>query len=118
MARTLTLYRTLWGLSTNPFPDHAIAFAGPRRHPFYEDLYPGIGAKMARAFLGAEGPPPRVAFLSSFGDGDEARGYGKTEHLLWFADRVNCDLGRTVGRLAGRGADRESLLAGYAAFST
>jgi hypothetical protein len=118
MARVAKAYRTLWGLSKNPFPDHAIASAGDAQQPFYEYLHPGIGSKMARAFLGADGLPPKVAFLWSLGYGDEARGYGKTRHLLWFAGRVNEDLGRSAGRLARGGKHAERLLAAYAAFST
>src|SRR5690606_2972795 len=110
--------RTLWGLSGNPFPDHAIASAGDHHEPFYDQLYPGVGTRMARAFLGTNGKAPRVAFLWSLGYGEEARGYGKTRHLLWFAERVNHDLGRGVMKLAGRSSDSESLLAAYAAFST
>jgi hypothetical protein len=73
---------------------------------------------MARAFLGTSGVAPRVAFLWSLGQGEEARGYGKTRHLLWFAGRVNEDLGHGVMKLAGRSPDSERLLAAYAAFST
>ncbi|MER9168527.1 hypothetical protein NKI12_14300 [Mesorhizobium australicum] len=73
---------------------------------------------MARAFLGSVGSAPKVAFLWSLGHGDEARGYGKTRHLLWFAARVNEDFGQSVGRLAGRGRHPEKLLAAYASFNT
>lgn len=118
MARIAKAYRTLWGLSGNPFPDHAIASAGDHHQPFYDQLYPGVGTKMARAFLGTNGAAPRVAFLWSLGYGEEARGYGKTRHLLWFAERVNDDLGRQVSKLAGRDSDSEKLLAAYAAFNT
>jgi hypothetical protein len=118
MARLTKAYRSLWGLSRNPFPDHAIASAGDHQQAFYEQLYPGIGTRMARAFLGTNGAAPRVAFLWSLGSGEEARGYGKTRHLLWFADRVNDDLGRGALMLAGRRSDSEKLVAAYAAFST
>ena len=118
MARLAKAYRTLWGLSGNPFPDHAIASAGDHQQAFYEQLYPGIATKMARAFLGTNGAAPRVAFLWSLGYGEEARGYGKTRHLLWFAGRVNDDLGRGAMKLAGRPSDSEKLVAAYAAFST
>lgn len=118
MARLAKVYRTLWGLSGNPFPDHAIASAGDHHQPFFEQLHPGVGPKMARAFLGTNGAAPQFAFLWSLGHGEEARGYGKTRHLLWFTDRVNADLGRSVMKLAGRGSDFERLLAAYAAFST
>lgn len=118
MARIAKAYRTLWGLSGNPFPDHAIASAGDDHQPFYEQLHPGIGPKMARAFLGTNGVAPRVAFFWSLGHGEEARGYGKTRHLLWFAERVNEDFGRKALKLAGRPADSEKVLAAYAAFST
>jgi len=118
MARIAKAYRTLWGLSGNPFPDHAIASAGDQHQPFYEQLHPGVGPKMARAFLGTNGSAPRVAFLWSLGYGEEARGYGKTRHLLWFASRANHDLGRGVLKLAGRAPDSEKLIAAYAAFST
>ena len=73
---------------------------------------------MARAFLGSDGATPRVAFLWSLGYGEEARGYGKTRHLLWFAGRVNHDLGLHMSRLAGRNSESEKRLAAYAAFST
>lgn len=73
---------------------------------------------MARAFIGSNGAPPDAAFLWSLGDGEEARGYGKTRYLLWFANRVNEDLGRTVSKLAGRSGKPESLIAAYAAFNT
>jgi hypothetical protein len=81
------------GSLEEPVPDHAIASAGDTQQLFYENLYPGIGSKMARAFLGSDGSAPKVAFLWSLGQGDEARGYGKTRHLLWFAARVNDDFG-------------------------
>jgi hypothetical protein len=118
MARLAKAYRSLWGLSGNPFPDHAIASAGDHQQAFYEQLYPEIGKRMAHAFLGTNGAAPRVAFLWSLGSGEEARGYGKTRHLLWFAERVNDDLGRGAMMLAGRPSDSEKLVAAYAAFST
>lgn len=118
MVRIANAYRTLWGLSGNPFPDHAIASAGDRHRPFYEQLHPGVGPKMARAFLGTNGTAPRVAFLWSLGHGEEARGYGKTRHLLWFAEGINEDFGRRALRLAGRVADSQKVLAAYAAFTT
>jgi hypothetical protein len=117
MPRLTKVYRTLWGLSGNPFPDHAIASAGDEEQPFYDQLHPGIVAKMARAFVGINGAVPRVGFLWSLGYGEEARGYGKTRHLLWFAGRVNEDFGKRVAKLAGR-EEAERLLAAYAAFST
>jgi hypothetical protein len=73
---------------------------------------------MARAFLGSNGSSPSVAFLWSVGEGDEARGYGKTRHLLWFADRVNADFGRSGPNLAGRQPHQDSSVAAYAAFSS
>ena len=118
MARISKAYRTLWGLSGNPFPDHAIAAAGDHQQPFYEQLHPAVGPRMARAFLGANGAARQVAFLWSLGYGEEARGYGKTRHLLWFANRVNEDLGRQMLKLAGGDPEAERLLAAYAAFST
>jgi hypothetical protein len=118
MVRYSKVYRRRWALARNPFPDHAIASAGDTRHPFYEGLHPGIGSKMARAFLGTNGAPPDVAFLWSLGQGEEARGYGKTRHLLWFADRVNRDMGRSVARLGGRSSQRERSVATYAAFNS
>jgi len=118
MVRTAKVYRALWGLSGNPFPDHAIASVGDQHQPFYEQLYPGVGTRMARAFLGTNSAAPRVAFLWSLGHGEEARGYGKTRHLLWFAERINEDFGRQALRLAGRPHDSQKVIAAYAAFST
>ena len=118
MPRLSKSYQTLWGLSGNPFPDHAIASAGDHQQPFYEQLHPGIGSKMAKAFLGVDGSAPKVAFLWSLGEGEEARGYGKTRHLLWFAELVNEDFGQRAAKSAGRGNDAERSLAAYAAFNT
>lgn len=118
MTRLSKAYRTLWGMSGNPFPDHAIASAGDHEQPFYEHLYPSIISKMAQAFLCVKGAAPKVAFLWSLGHGEEARGYGKTRHLLWFAKFVNDDFGRNAAVSGGRTHDAEKSLAIYASFST
>ncbi len=118
MSRTKKIFETLWGFSENPFPHHAIASAGGKARPFYENLHPGIGNTMARAFLGSRGTPPNVCFLWSLGEGDEARGYGKTEHLLWFTNLVNTDLGKRASKLAGRSSQTEIMVAAYAAFNS
>lgn len=54
----------------------------------------------------------------SLGEGEEARGYGKTRHLLWFADRVNRDLDRSVAKPRGRASQSERSIAAYAAFNS
>ena len=112
-------YRALWGLVRNPFPDHAIASAGKDDYPFYENLHPRIASTMARAFMGREGKPPTTAFLWSLGEGEEARGYGKTKHLLWFTERINRDLGRSVAKLADRShAEPKKSVATYTSFNS
>ncbi len=119
MMRLLKQYKAVWGLARNPFPDHAIASAGEHSYPFYENLHPRIASTMARAFMGCEGEPPSIAFLWSLGEGEEARGYGKTSHLLWFAERVNGDLGRSVAKLADRSpAGAKKSVATYASFNS
>ena len=111
-------FAKLWGLARNPFPEQAIASAGDSSHPFYSELHPGLARRMARAFIGDNGTPPRASFLWSLGEGEEARGYGKTTYLQWFADRVNADLGNSVLRLAGRTSCSDSWLAACAAFNS
>jgi hypothetical protein len=119
MTRPSKLYRALWGLDRNPFPDHAIASAGKADYPFYENLHPRIASKMAHAFMGSDGVPPSVAFLWSLGEGEEARGYGKTTHLLWFTERINRDLGRSIAKLAGQElSDIKTSVAAYASFNS
>src|SRR5258706_12964462 len=101
MARIAKVYRELWGITGNPFPDHAIASAGDRSKPFYEQLHPCVAPRMARAFLGTHGAPPPVAFLWSLGAREETRGYGKTRLLLWLSGGINHEYGRSMARLAG-----------------
>lgn len=117
MTRASKQYAALWGLVRNPFPEHAIASAGDSSHPFYSDLHPGLLAKMARAFIGTNGKPPRASFLWSLGEGEEAKGFGKTTYLQWFVDRINADLGKSILTLAGRDSS-ETWLAAYAAFNS
>src|SRR3954469_18957402 len=99
MARLVHLYRDLWGLSRNPFPPSPIANAVDRSSPYYDGLHAGIARKMARAFLE---PTNNVTLLWAVGEGLEARGYGKTRSLLWFADFINRDCGAKARDLCGR----------------
>jgi hypothetical protein len=50
--------------------------------------------------------------------GEDARGFGKTSYLLWFADEINRDLGQRALALAGAQMSGESVLALYATFHT
>ena len=116
MSQRSDLFQLLFGLRRNPFRHGAIATPGADV-PFHVDLYPGIAQQMATAFLGATKPPP-IGILWSLGTGEEARGFGKTRYLLWFADEVNRDQGRRALALAGVNDANEQALALYAAFHT
>jgi hypothetical protein len=116
MSRRSDLFQLLFDLGHNPFRHGAIAMPGVDK-AFYVDLYPGIAQQMAMAFLGAGKPPP-IAILWSLGAGDDARGFGKTSYMLWFADEVNHDQGQRALALAGARASSEVVLALYATFHT
>src|SRR5712671_1695068 len=118
MARRAHLYRSLYGLSRNPFPEHAIATTTDGGQPFYEGLHPGIAATMARAFVGLDNRQRGVAFLWALGDGEDARGYGKSRHLVWFANFVNGDFGQSVANLIGVPHKQSGMFALYSTFST
>jgi hypothetical protein len=118
MARRAHLYQSLYGLFKNPFPEHAIATAADGSQPFYDGLHPGIAATMARAFIGHANRMRSVAFLWALGEGEDARGYGKTRHLLWFANLVNGDFGQTVEHLMGSSREHSGIFAIYSTFST
>jgi hypothetical protein len=116
MSRRSDLFQLLFGLRHNPFRHGAIATPGADT-AFYVDLYPSIAQQMATAFLSAGKPPP-IGVLWSLGTGEDARGFGKTRYLLWFADEVNRDQGRRALALAGAHGSSEVVLALYAAFHT
>ena len=116
MSRTKLFIRQRWHVTRNPFPQEAIATDGQASRIFLRDLHPGLDRRMASVFLGSRRRVPRVAYLWSLGEGDGARGFGKTEHLLWFTDLINKDCGRSAFRLAG--LPSRSALAAYAAFNT
>ena len=118
MVRRAHLYHSLYGLSKNPFPEHAIAAAGDESQPFYEALHPDIAANMARAFVGPANGTGSVAFFWALGNGEDARGYGKTRHLLWFANLVNSDFGQTIARLMATSRRHSGIFAIYSGFST
>jgi hypothetical protein len=119
MVRRAHLYPNLFGLICNPFPDHAIAVAGDDLQNFYRELHPDISRRMARAFVGGLRSRRRsIAFLWSLGEGENARGYGKTTYLLWFVECVNQDKGQTVLRMAGDDHETSRLFAAYGAFNT
>jgi len=117
VGRRKQLYTTLLGLTHNPFPDHAIA-AGGDRWPFDSDLHVGMPDRFARIFLGPRVDPTRkLTFFWSLGDGEEARGYGKTAYLLWFTQAICQDLGREMLRRCGGDPSRDCILAAYSSFN-
>jgi hypothetical protein len=118
MARRSHLYQALYGLSKNPFPEHAIATTVDSSQPFYENLHAGIAADMAQAFIGPVARQRGVAFLWALGDGEDARGFGKTRHLLWFANLVNRDFGHAVVRITANTGQQPKIFAVYSTFST
>jgi hypothetical protein len=116
MSRRSDLFQMLFDLQRNPFGHGAIATPGIDS-AFYADLYPGIAQQMAMAFLGAGKPCP-IAVLWSLGNGEDARGFGKTRYLLWFADEINRDRGQRALALAGVHKSGDAALALYATFQT
>ncbi|MGX6566033.1 hypothetical protein [Cupriavidus necator] len=116
MSLRTDLFQQLFGLRRNPFHHGAISMPGVDT-AFYPDLYPGIAQQFAVAFLGAGKPPP-IAFLWSLGTGEDARGFGKSTYLHWFAAEVNRDQGQRALALAGSPASGEVVLALNATFHT
>jgi hypothetical protein len=116
MSRRSDLFQQLFGLRNNPFRHGPVTVPGLDT-PFYPDLYPGIAKEMAEAFLGSGKPPPFAVFWS-LGTGEDARGFGKTRYLLWFANDINFDHGRRALARAGARRPEEKLIALYATFQT
>jgi hypothetical protein len=74
--------------------------------------------RFARIFLGPGVDPRRkLTFFWSLGDGDEARGYGKTAYLLWFTEAICQDLGREMLMRCGGDPSRDRVLAAYSSFN-
>src|SRR5437667_142765 len=99
MARRAALYNALFGLRSNPFPDNPIATASAV-DPFDPFLHPEIPPRLAKVFLGpARRRPPNIYLLWSLGQGEGARGFGKTSYLQWFTRSIRQDFGATLLRL-------------------
>src|SRR5262245_57564125 len=110
MERRAISYKRLFNLSGNPFPQHAIATA-TTVDPFDPSLHPHIPELLARVFLG---PAARreggIRFLWSLGQGNGARGFGKTSYLQWFTRRIRNDHGSEFLSLCG-GNPQECIVA-------
>src|SRR6266487_2650289 len=102
MARPKAFIRESYSLEQNPFPASAIAQWGSpderENGSLYEvDVVPKEYAEAIGKFVvGPVDSSSKFHFLWSLGEGDEARGFGKTVLLAHIARQVNTDLGHRV----------------------
>ncbi len=99
MARSITFIRTNYGLEQNAFPATAIIQWGSSDERENGSLYnsevgpDGYSDAISKFVVGPIDSGSKFQFLWSLGDGDEARGYGKTSLLRYLARILNGDLG-------------------------
>lgn len=102
MARPRTFIRDNYGLEQNPFPAVAIAQWGSSDERengalYNADVVPHEYAEAIGKFVvGPVDSGSKFHFLWSLGEGEEARGFGKTVLLFHVAREINRDLGRNV----------------------
>lgn len=102
MARAKSFIRDNYGLEQNPFPALAIAQWGSSDERENGSLYssevvPKEYAEAIQKFVvGPIDSGSKFHFLWSLGEGDEARGFGKTVLLGHIAREIDGDLGRHV----------------------
>lgn len=102
MARPKAFIRDTYSLEQNPFPASAIAQCGStderENGSLYEvDVVPKEYAEAIGKFVvGPVDSGSKFHFLWSLGEGDEARGFGKTVLLAHIARQINADLGYRV----------------------
>jgi len=126
MARAKTFIRETYGLEQNPFPASAIAQWGSsderENGPLYDvDVVPKEYAEANEKFVvGAVDSGRKFHFLWSLGEGDEARGFGKTVLLGHIAREINHDLGYrllTENEFEKDEASENRILAGMGTFN-
>src|SRR3954467_8184457 len=102
MARAKTFIRESYGFEQNPFPASAIAQSGSSDERengtlFDADVVPKEHAEaIAKFVVGPIDSGSKFHFLWSLGEGEEARGFGKTVLLGHIAREINSDLSRHV----------------------
>src|SRR5438105_4540883 len=102
MARSKTFIRESYGFEQNPFPAVAIAQWGSSDEREKGALYnaevvPNEYAEAIGKFVvGPIDSGSKFHFLWSLGEGEEARGFGKTVLLFHVAREINKDLGRQM----------------------
>ncbi len=102
MVRPRSFVRDSYGFEQNPFPPSAIAQWGSSDERengslYNADVVPKEYAEAIEKFVvGPIDSGSKFHFLWSLGEGDEARGFGKTVLLGHIAREVNGDLGRHV----------------------
>jgi hypothetical protein len=99
MARPKTFIRDTYGLEHNPFPALPIAQLGNSDERENGSLYDTdvipkeYSEAIGKFVVGPVDSNSKFHFLWSLGEGDEARGFGKTVLLAHIARQVNADLG-------------------------
>jgi hypothetical protein len=102
MVRPRSFVRDTYGLEQNPFPAVAIAQWGSSDERengslYNADVVPKEHAEaIAKFVVGPIDSGSKFHFLWSLGEGEEARGFGKTVLLGHIAREINSDLGRHV----------------------
>lgn len=102
MARPRTFIRDSYGFEQNPFPAVAIAQWGSSDERengalYNADVVPTEYAEAIGKFVvGPIDSGSKFHFLWSLGEGEEARGFGKTVLLFHLAREINKDLGRQL----------------------
>jgi hypothetical protein len=102
MVRPRSFVRDTYGLEQNPFPAVAIAQWGSSDERengslYNADVVPKEHAEaIAKFVVGPIDSGSKFHFLWSLGEGEEARGFGKTALLGHIAREINSDLGRHV----------------------
>jgi hypothetical protein len=113
MVRARSFIRDSYGFELNPFPPGAIVIWGSSDERengslYNADVVPKEYAEAIDKFVvGPIDSGSKFHFLWSLGEGDEARGFGKTVLLAHIAREINSDLGRRV-LLANEFDDREA----------
>src|SRR5437870_3181968 len=102
MARAKTFIKETYSLEQNPFPASAIAQWGSSDERENGSLYDTdvvskeYAEAIAKFVVGPVDSGSKFHFLWSLGEGEEARGFGKTVLLGHVAREINSDLGYRV----------------------
>src|SRR5437879_4602213 len=102
MARPKAFIRETYTLEQNPFPASAIAQWGSSDERENGSLYDAdvvpkeYAEAIAKFVVGPVDSGSKFHFLWSLGEGEEARGFGKTVLLRHLSRAINTDLGREL----------------------